>query len=59
MLIELVLVHLDMYETDLLFSLYSRDMIESVWRKAILSQLPRYKNLNKLIGWYYFDKNIN
>ena len=52
-LIEMVLIHLDIHEIKSLFQIYSKRMIQSVWKEKMLSQEPLYHGLNRLYAYLF------
>lgn len=57
-LIEKVFLYLDLDEIEQLFQLYPYSLIYKVWKEQLLSQEPYYHNLNKFIGWFYFNEEV-
>ena len=55
MLIELVMLHLDLDDINLLFQIYSRNQIKQAWLHNLVVQGERYETLNRFFAWYYFD----
>ena len=53
-LVELVMLHLDMDDIDLLFRLYPYRQVKRAWLENIVAQGDRYYVLNKFFAWYYF-----
>ena len=53
-LVELVMLHLDIDDIDLLFKLYSFPFIKKAWIENVVAQGERYYVLNKFLAWYYF-----
>lgn len=54
-LIEKVLVHLDIQEIDMLFTLFPSSKIKKVWRERLVPQGEYYYTLNRFLAWYYFN----
>lgn len=54
-LIEKTLIHLDIEDINLLFSLFRKKKIKQVWRNRVVIQGDYYHKLNKLLAWLYFD----
>lgn len=54
LLIELVLVHLDLPEIDILFTLYPFEKIKKSWINNVIIQGSRLRTLNYFLAWYYF-----
>ncbi|MFN8207520.1 MAG: hypothetical protein U0T82_08945 [Bacteroidales bacterium] len=53
-LIEKVLVHLDLEDSQELFRIFNRKLIQKVWRDTLLKQEPIYHGLNRLYARLYF-----
>ncbi len=53
-LIELIILHLDSEEIDLLFRIYDADYLKKVWEERVLLQEPYYHSLNRLMAYKYF-----
>lgn len=54
MLVELVMIHLDIPEIDLLFELFPYDKVKAHWLDNVVAQGEMYFNLNYFLAWYYF-----
>jgi len=54
-LIAKVLLHLDIDEIKLLFSLFPKRKIQKVWQEKMLSQEPMYHGLNRLYSFLFFN----
>ena len=54
LLIELVLIHLDLEEINLLFEIFPYQKIKTAWLEQVVAQGERYFTLNKFLAWYYF-----
>jgi len=54
-MIEKVLLHLDMNEINLLFSIYPKQLIKKVWKQELCALEPRYHSSNVLFAGLYFD----
>lgn len=55
MLIELVMLHLDIDDINLLFQLYTHKQVKKAWLHNLVAQGERYEMLNRFFAWYYFD----
>jgi hypothetical protein len=53
-LVELVMLHLDLEDIDMLFHLYSFQQVKRAWLDNVVAQGDRYYVLNKFFAWYYF-----
>lgn len=53
-LVELVMIHLDIEEIDLLFVLFPYEKVKGLWLDNVVSQGEMYFNLNYFLAWYYF-----
>lgn len=59
-LIEKCLLDLDIDDINLLFKVFPRESIKTVWENNILVLDPYYHNLNVFFGWFYFGiENID
>lgn len=54
MLIEKTLLHLDLEEINLLFSIYPFEKIKQVWLDYLIPQEEYLYTLNRFLAWYYF-----
>ena len=54
-LVELVMLHLDIKEINLLFQVYTYRNIKKAWIENVVAQGERYYNLNTFFAWYYFN----
>ena len=54
-LIELVLLHLDLEDLNLLFSIYPKKQIKEVWKWKMCALEPRYHSSNVFFAKIYFD----
>ena len=57
-LVELVMLHLDIEDIDLLFVLYPLPFIKKAWIENVVAQGERYYVLNKFLAWYYFNAKV-
>lgn len=55
MLIAETLIHLDIEEINLLFKVFSKQKIKSVWLDQLVVQGKYYGDMNRLYAWFYFD----
>lgn len=55
MLVELVMIHLDLAEINLLFKLFPFQKVKKLWIENVVAQGERYYTLNFFFAWYYFD----
>lgn len=55
LLIEWVLLHLDLAEINMLFSIYPKKQIKEIWKWKMCALEPRYHNSNVLFAYIYFD----
>ncbi len=53
-LVELVMLHLDIDEINLLFRLFPYEKIKRAWLENVVIQGERYYILNSFFAWYYF-----
>lgn len=53
-LIELVMLHLDIDEINLLFQTYPYATLKKAWLENLVAQGERYYTLNAFLAWYYF-----
>ena len=53
-LIEATLEKLDLDDIDLLFSIFPKNKIKTVWRERMVIQNDYYYSLNRFFAWYYF-----
>jgi hypothetical protein len=53
-LIEKVLLHLDIDDIKILFRLFPKNEVQSVWKERMLSQEPMYHQLNRLYAFLFF-----
>jgi len=53
-LVELVMLHLDIDEINLLFRLFDHKTVKRAWIENVVAQGERYYNLNYFFAWYYF-----
>ena len=53
-LIELVMLHLDIDDINLLFQLYPYSYVKKAWIENVVAQGERYETLNRFFAWYYF-----
>jgi hypothetical protein len=54
-LIKFVLIHLDLDDIDLLFTIYPKNKIKKVWREEVAIQGDYLKNMNICFANLYFD----
>lgn len=54
-LIAKVLLHLDIEDIKILFQIYPKKKIQSVWKEQMLSQEPMYHGLNRLYSFLFFN----
>jgi hypothetical protein len=54
-LIKFVLIHLDLDDIDLLFQMYSKRKIKTIWLKELVTQGDYLKNMNLCFATVYFD----
>lgn len=54
-LIAKVLLHLDIDDIKILFKLYPKKKIQSVWKDKMLAQEPLYHGLNRLYSFLLFN----
>jgi hypothetical protein len=54
-LITKVLLHLDIEDILLLFKIFPKKKIQTVWKENMLSQDPMYHGLNRLYSFLLFD----
>jgi hypothetical protein len=54
-LIKFVLIHLDIDDIDLLFTIYPKNKIKKVWLKELVTQGDYLKNMNLCFAYFYFD----
>lgn len=54
-LIEKTLLHLDLPDIRLLFSIFSKKKIKGVWLQRLVPLGDWFRVLNTLYAWYYFD----
>ncbi len=54
-LIALTMRHLDLKEIGILFQLYSKQKIKSVWRRILVPEGKYLYTLNRFFAWYYFN----
>lgn len=57
-LVELVMLHLDIEDIDLLFVLYPLPFVKKAWIENVVAQGERYYVLNKFFAWYYFNVKV-
>ena len=55
LLVELVLLHLDIEDIDLLFQILPYKTVKQAWLDNVVSQGERYYLLNVFFAWYYFS----
>lgn len=55
MLVELVMIHLDLPEINMLFKLFPFQKVKRLWIENVVAQGERYYTLNFFLAWYYFD----
>lgn len=53
--IENTIVHLDMDEIEMLFSLYGKDAVKMVWKERLACQGEYFHDLNVLMAMYFFN----
>ena len=53
-LISLTLRHLDLPEIKLLFSIFSKRKVHSVWKEQLVPEGEYLYTLNRFFAWYYF-----
>ena len=53
-LIELVMIHLDLDDIELLFTMYPYQRVKKAWIENVVAQGDMYYVLNKFFAWYYF-----
>lgn len=53
-LVELVMLHLDIDEINLLFQLLPYKQVKNAWIENVVAKGERYYNLNYFFAWYYF-----
>ena len=54
LLVELVMLHLDLEEINLLFRLFPFKELKRLWIENVVAQGERYHTLNRFFAWYYF-----
>lgn len=54
MLVELVMIHLDIDEINLLFQIFPYKKVKQLWLENVVVQGERYYTLNYFFAWYYF-----
>lgn len=55
MLVELVMLHLDLDDINLLFQIYPREQVKQARLRNLVAQGERYDTLNSFLACYYFD----
>lgn len=53
-LVELVMLHLDLDDINILFDIYPYEFVKKAWIKNVVAQGEMYYVLNKFFAWYYF-----
>lgn len=53
-LVELVMLHLDLDDINILFEIYPYKFVKEAWIKNVVVQGEMYYVLNKFFAWYYF-----
>ena len=53
-LVELVMLHLDLDDINMLFEVYPYKFVKKAWIKNVVAQGEMYYVLNKFFAWYYF-----
>ena len=53
-LVELVMLHLDLDDINILFEIYPYKFVKKAWIKNVVAQGGMYYVLNKFFAWYYF-----
>ena len=53
-LVELVMLHLDLDDIDMLFQLYPFPFVKKAWIENVVAQGERYYVLNRFFAWFYF-----
>ena len=53
-LVELVMLHIDLDDIDMLFQLYPFPFVKKAWIENVVAQGERYYVLNRFFAWFYF-----
>lgn len=53
-LVELVMLHLDLEDINILFDIYPYVFVKKAWIEHVVAQGEMYYVLNKFFAWYYF-----
>ena len=53
-LIELVMIHLDIPEINILFEIFPYQKVKQAWLTNLVPQADYYYPLNRFMAWYYF-----
>lgn len=53
-LVELVMLHLDLDDINILFEIYPYKFVKKAWIENVIVQGEMYYVLNKFFAWYYF-----
>ena len=53
-LVELVMLHLDLDDINILFEIFPYKFVKEAWIKNVVIQGEMYYVLNKFFAWYYF-----
>lgn len=54
LLVEMVLLHLDIEDIDLLFKILPYKTVKKIWIEYVIPQGERYYLMNVFFAWFYF-----